>query len=137
MLRPCLAPYRVPLARSPWHWNTPAAQPGNGHTASLASPLVQDHARAWTAARGRCHRFVYDPDGKPSQLPGTPGDHGLAPGRPGPLVPVGACAGQLSAPEPAWPPSAPPRVSPRAAGLGPCPAPATECDPDEGLQRVR
>jgi hypothetical protein len=26
---------------------------------------VQDYVGAWMAQRGRCHRLVYDPDGKP------------------------------------------------------------------------
>jgi hypothetical protein len=28
-----------------------------------------DYAGAWSAERGRCHRFVYDPDGKPDNCP--------------------------------------------------------------------
>ena len=28
-----------------------------------------DYAGAWSAERGRCHRLVYDPDGKPTGCP--------------------------------------------------------------------
>jgi hypothetical protein len=44
-------------------------------TRSLTSPLV-DYAGAWTAERGRCHRFVYDPDGKPAGCPAPPAASG-------------------------------------------------------------
>ncbi len=34
---------------------------------------VQDYAGAWTADRGRCHRFVYtEDDGRPINCPGPP-----------------------------------------------------------------
>jgi len=34
---------------------------------------VEDYAGAWTAQRGRCHRFVYTEDDRSSnQLPGAP-----------------------------------------------------------------
>jgi hypothetical protein len=34
---------------------------------------VQDYAQAWTAERGRCHRFVYEePDGRPTNCPEPP-----------------------------------------------------------------
>lgn len=50
-----------------------SAQPGAAlwPSHSLTSlPLVQDYAGAWTAERGRCHRFVYvDSDGRPANCP--------------------------------------------------------------------
>jgi hypothetical protein len=33
---------------------------------------VLDYAGAWTAERGRCHRLVYDSDGKPDNCPKPP-----------------------------------------------------------------
>ena len=48
-------------------------------------PKDASYAGAWSAERGRCHRFVYDPEGK-RQLPRADRDLRLAPGLPGPLV---------------------------------------------------
>jgi hypothetical protein len=33
---------------------------------------MEDYAGAWSAERGRCHRFVYDPNGKPDNCPEPP-----------------------------------------------------------------
>jgi hypothetical protein len=30
---------------------------------------AERYAGAWSAERGRCHRFVYDPEGKPDNCP--------------------------------------------------------------------
>jgi hypothetical protein len=36
-------------------------------------PTVNDYAGAWTAERGRCHRFIYrEDDGRPADCPGPP-----------------------------------------------------------------
>jgi len=41
----------------------------NGHTADVQSSAMEDYAGAWSAERGRCHRFVYDSNGKPERCP--------------------------------------------------------------------
>ena len=44
-------------------------------TPSLARGTVramEDYAGAWSAERGRCHRLVYNPDGKPENCPEPP-----------------------------------------------------------------
>jgi YD repeat-containing protein len=45
----------------------------------------EDYAGAWSAERGRCHRYVYDEHSNPTEWPRADGDVRLGPGRSGPL----------------------------------------------------
>jgi hypothetical protein len=57
---------------------------------------VPDYAGAWSTERGRCHRFVCGPDGKPENCPEpTVASGWLRDGR-GRWYVVDACAGHAS-----------------------------------------
>jgi len=47
---------------------------------------------AWATERGRCHRFVYDPDGKPGNCPEPTVTSGWRRDGPGRWYAVDACA---------------------------------------------
>ena len=56
-----------------WFWEAPAEQRvGTRFRSECLATItaVQDYAGAWTAERGRCHRFVYvEDDGRPANCP--------------------------------------------------------------------
>jgi hypothetical protein len=57
---------------------------------------VEDYAGAWSAERGRCHRFVYDPEGKPDYCPEPIVTAGWRRDYRGRWYVVDACAGHAS-----------------------------------------
>jgi hypothetical protein len=57
---------------------------------------VEDYAEAWSAERGRCHRLVYDSDGKPDNCPEPPVAVGWRRDGRGRWFAVDACAGHAS-----------------------------------------
>jgi hypothetical protein len=54
---------------------------------------VLDYAGAWSAERGRCHRCVYDADGKPDYCPEPTVTSGWRVDGQGRWYAVDACAG--------------------------------------------
>jgi len=98
--------------------------PGNGDLATSLR-LVNDYARAWSAERGRCHRFV-DGYGRGGQPLGTDADLRLAPERRRPLVRRrGLGPARPTAPGPPFPPARYLRVTPHTLPHQPLRLPAT------------